>query len=103
MRESADRMRVELARRFPACFVPQGATPKPFAIGIAEQLYACCPDLDRHDLANVLADYTSEASYYQATIAGAERIDLSGAAVGVVTLANENNATAKLRRMARNV
>jgi hypothetical protein len=84
MRERADRTRVDLARRFPACFVPKGAPTKPLLIGIAEQLYAACRDLDRHDLANMLANYTSEASYYQATIAGAERIDLSGAVVGIV-------------------
>jgi hypothetical protein len=81
-RERSRHTRVELLRRFPECF---GEPAKPLAMGIHEQLFEACPDIDRHALLYLLGEYTSTADYHRAMIAGADRVDLNGASVGVVT------------------
>jgi RNA chaperone ProQ/FINO-like protein len=98
IRERADQVRRELERRFPACF----ASHKPLAIGIAELLYDACPDIAKHDLVNVLSAYTTETGYYLATVTNAERVDLNGAAAGVVTPLAAARARARLRRLGIN-
>jgi ProQ/FINO family len=85
---------VELVRRFPACF---GGPAKPLAIGIDAQLFEACPDIDRHAILFWLGEYTSTADYHRAMIGGADRVDLSGASVGVVTLSNAGHAKHQLK------
>jgi hypothetical protein len=85
---------VELVRRFPACF---GEPAKPLAMGIHEQLFEACPDIDRHAILFWLGEYTSTADYHRAMIAGADRVDLSGAPVGAVTLSNAGHAKHELK------
>jgi hypothetical protein len=85
---------VELVRRFPACF---GEPAKPLAMGIHEQLFEACPDIDRHAILFWLGEYTSTADYHRAMIGGADRVDLSGASVGTVTLSNAGHAKHQLK------
>ena len=96
-RERSYQTHLELVRRFPACFMPRGEPPKPLAMGIDAQLFEACPDIDRHALMFFLGEYTSAADYHRAMVVGAERVDLSGASAGVVTLSNAAYAKHKLK------
>jgi hypothetical protein len=93
-RERSRQTHVELVRRFPACF---GELAKPLAIGIDAQLFEACPDIDRHAILFWLGEYTSTADYHRAMIGGADRVDLSGASVGMVTLSNAGHAKHQLK------
>jgi RNA chaperone ProQ/FINO-like protein len=96
-RERSRQTRLELVRRFPACFRPSGEPVKPLAMGIDEQLFEACPDIDRHALMFLLSEYTSTADYHRAMIAGPDRVDLNGASVGTVTLSNVAYAKHRLK------
>jgi hypothetical protein len=87
---------LELVRRFPACF---GEPMKPLAMGIDAQLFEACPDVDRHALMFFLTEYTGTADYQRAMIAESDRVDLSGASVGVVTHSNAGHAKSQLKRL----
>jgi hypothetical protein len=102
-RERSVQTHLELVRRFPACFMPRGKPAKPLAMGIDVQLFEACPDIDRHALMFFLGEYTSAADYHRAMIVEAERVDLSGAPVGVVTLSNAGHAKHKLKVASRDV
>jgi hypothetical protein len=93
-RERSRQTHVELAGRFPACF---GEPAKPLAMGIHEQLFEACPDIDRHALMFFLTEYVNTADYHRAMIGGAVRVDLSGASVGAVTLSNAGHAKHQLK------
>jgi RNA chaperone ProQ/FINO-like protein len=91
--------RAELASRFPKCFKPAGAPKLPLMIGIDRAVLEAAPDLDRHDVANAIADYCTGKSYHAAMVAGAVRVDLSGAAAGVVTGSAAAHSKARLKKL----
>jgi ProP effector len=89
--------RAELASRFPKCFKPAGAPKLPLMIGIDRAMFEAAPDLDRHDVANAIADYCTGRSYHAAMVAGAARVDLNGESAGVVTDSAAGHAKARLK------
>jgi ProQ/FINO family len=92
--------RAELAARFPACFKPAGAPKLPLMIGIDRAVFEAAPDLDRHDVKNAIADYCTGRSYHAAMVAGAARVDLSGASASVVTRSAAGHSKTRLKKLA---
>lgn len=84
-------MRIELAKRFPKCFVLPGAygggktRKKPLKIGISQDVISLCPDLNPDLIRVAIADYCSGEKYMKCTIPGKHRVDLQGFPVGIVT------------------
>jgi sRNA-binding protein len=69
-------------------------------MGIHEQLFAACPDIDRHAVLFWLGEYTGTTDYHRAMIAGPDRVDLNGAPVGAVTLSSVAYAKHRLKMTA---
>lgn len=92
----AEEMRKLLVEKFPACFAPKGAQKRPLKIGIMEDLVAAFPDVPRSKIGTGLYDYTSGPTYIGNLKAGAERIDLDGNPVGIVTEDEEKSAAHRM-------
>ena len=75
-----------LAEQFPQTFVLEKHLPhRPLKVGIAADIQAALPDLDRRALFVALKVYTHRIVYLQAVVVGAERVDLDGNPAGQVT------------------
>jgi ProP effector len=98
-RAKAMATRAELVSRFPKCFKPAGAPKLPLMIGIDRAVFEAAPDLDRHDVANAIADYCTGKSYHAAMVAGAARVDLSGTSAGVVTGSAAGHSKTRLKKL----
>jgi sRNA-binding protein len=73
---ATDRIRAQLAERWPALFNPQ--KPAPLAIGINDALLAALPDITAGQLRRVLGGWCSRPRYLAALTAGADRHGLEG-------------------------
>jgi sRNA-binding protein len=86
-----------LAETFPQTFVLEKHRPhRPLKIGIAADISARCPPVERRVLSVVLSVYTRRVMYLQSLVAGAARIDLDGTPAGEVTTGDAEYAAAKL-------
>jgi ProP effector len=86
-----------LAERFPQTFVLERHQPhRPLKVGIADDLVARCPELDRSKLGIVLGTYVRRIMYRKAMVAGAARVDLDGNACGEVSARDAEHATESL-------
>jgi sRNA-binding protein len=86
-----------LTEAFPQTFVLEKYRPhRPLKIGIAADIPARCPELERGVLSVALSVYTRRVMYLQSLVAGAARIDLDGKAAGEVTVRDAEYAAAKL-------
>ena len=92
-----------LAERFPQTFVPDRyQSHRPLKVGIAADLVARCPELDRSKLGMVLAAYARRVMYLKGMVAGSARVDLDGNVdldgkeAGEVTARDAEYAAAKL-------
>jgi ProP effector len=86
-----------LAEAFPQTFVLEQYQPhRPLKVGIAADIPARCPELDRRKLGAVLSAYTQRVMYLEGMVAGAARIDLDGNACGEVTARDAEDAAAKV-------
>lgn len=85
-------MRLELSRRFPKAFLPEGdRTPKrPLKIGIHKDIIQRAPDLNPSILRLALRDYTQGPRYARGSEDQAIRIDLDGNPSGLVTEAEQD-------------
>ena len=87
----------QLAEQFPQTFVLEKHLPhRPLKVGIAADIQAALPDLDRRALFVALKVYTRRLVYLQAVVVGAERVDLDGNPVGEVTAWEADHAVAVL-------
>ena len=88
-----------LAERFPQTFVPDRYQPhRTLKVGIAADLVARCPELDRSKLGIVLAAYARRVIYLKGMVAGSARVDLDGKEAGEVTARDAGDAAAKLAK-----
>ena len=71
-----------LTQRFPACFV---SPKKPLKIGIDHDIKSEMPELNSYKITAALFYYTNGPTYLDQMVAGAERVDLAGNPVGVIT------------------
>jgi ProP effector len=86
-----------LAERFPQTFVPEKYQPhRPLKVGVAADILAACPDLDRRRLGVALGVYTGRIMYQRALVAGAARVDLDGNACGEVSARDAEHAAESL-------
>lgn len=74
---------------------------KPLAIGIHKTLLAERPDIDKADLRTAMMLHTHSTAYLKVIVAGAARFDLTGAAAGMVTAEQQDQAVATLKERLR--
>jgi ProP effector len=67
-----------LAERFPAAFAVLETKRRPLKTGIAEDILAAAPDLDKAAVGAALRFYCGNPRYRGALTAGAVRVDLAG-------------------------
>jgi ProP effector len=83
-----------LAATYPQTFAGKGDEKRPLKLGIDKDLIKA--GLPGFIVCRALNDYTAGPTYRRNLIAGADRIDLNGDAVGVVT---EDEAEAAAQRL----
>jgi len=74
-----------LAERFPQAFVLKGPR-RPLKVGIDRDLGVAAADLSRNVIMRALRYYVSSSSYQLALAQSRERVDLTGAPAGVVSI-----------------
>ena len=96
-KQDIDAALARLAEAFPQTFVLEKHRPhRPLKVGIAADIRARCPAVERRVLSVVLSVYTRRVMYLQSLVAGAARIDLDGKAAGTVTARDAEYAAARL-------
>jgi ProP effector len=96
-KQDIDAALARLAEAFPQTFVLEKHRPhRPLKVGIAADIRARCPAVERRVLSVVLSVYTRRVMYLQSLVAGAARVDLDGKAAGEVTVRDAEYAAAKL-------
>ena len=89
-----------LTEAFPQTFVLERNRPhRPLKVGIAADIPARCPAVERRVLGAALSAYTRRVMYLEGMVAGAARVDLDGNPAGEVTAKDEAYATATLARI----
>jgi len=75
-----------LTEAFPQTFVLEKYRPhRPLKVGIAADIPARCPAVERRVLSAALRVYARRMMYLRGLVAGAARVDLDGNACGEVT------------------
>jgi ProP effector len=88
-----------LAEAFPQTFVLKRNRPRrPLKVGIAADIPARCPAVERRVLSAALRVYARRVMYLRGLVAGAARVDLDGKEAGEVTARDAEDAAAKLAK-----
>jgi sRNA-binding protein len=96
-KQDIDAALARLAEAFPQTFVLEKHRPhRPLKVGIAADIRARCPAVERRVLSVVLSVYTRRVMYLQSLVAGAARIDLDGTPAGEVTARDAEYAATRL-------
>jgi ProP effector len=96
-KQDLDAALAHLAEAFPQTFVlEKHRLHRPLKVGIAADIRARCPAVERRVLSVVLSVYTRRVMYLQSLVAGAVRVDLDGTPAGEVTTRDAEYAAAKL-------
>jgi len=96
-KQDIDAALARLAEAFPQTFVLEKHRPhRPLKVGVAADISARCPAVERRVLSVVLSVYTRRVMYLQSLVAGAARIDLDGNPCSEVTTDQAEHAVAKL-------
>jgi sRNA-binding protein len=96
-KQDIDAALARLAEAFPQTFVLEKHRPhRPLKVGIAADIRARCPAVERRVLSVVLSVYTRRVMYLQSLVAGAARVDLDGTPAGEVTARDAEYAAARL-------
>jgi ProP effector len=86
-----------LTEAFPQTFVLEKYRPhRPLKVGIAADIPARCPAVERRVLSVALRVYARRVMYLRGLVAGAARVDLDGNPCGAVTARDAEDAAAKL-------
>ena len=93
-----ERTIAELVAAFPLAFSTEPKRIKPLGIGIKQRIYERCI-LSHREVGDALRRYTGRAAYLNATIEGAVRVDLDGAANGYVTAEEAIHATEQAKKI----
>ena len=97
IKQDIDATLARLAEAFPQTFVLEKYQPhRPLKVGIAADLTARCPAIERRALNAVLRSYAQRVMYLKATLEGAARVDLDGNPAGEVTARDAEYAATKL-------
>ena len=96
-KQDIDATLARLAEACPQTFVLEKHRPhRPLKVGIAADIPARCPAIERRALNAVLRSYALRVMYLEAMVAGAARIDLDGNPAGEVTARDAEYAATKL-------
>jgi len=96
-KQDIDAALARLAKAFPQTFVLEKYRPhRPLKIGIAADISARCPAVERRALSVALSVYARRVMYLRGLVAGAARVDLDGKAAGEVTARDAEYAAVKL-------
>ena len=96
-KQDLDAALARLAEAFPQTFVLEKYRPhRPLKVGIAADIPARCPAIDRRVLSVALSVYTRRLMYLRGLVAGAARLDLDGNPAGEVTARDAEYAAARL-------
>ena len=88
---------VRLTEAFPQTFVLEKNRPhRPLKVGIAADIPARCPAVERRVLSVSLRVYVRRVMYLRGLVAGAARVDLDGNPVGEVTARDAEDAAVRL-------
>ena len=99
-KQDLDAALARLTEAFPQTFVLEKHRPhRPLKVGIAADIPARCPAVERRVLSVALSVYTRRVMYLQSLVAGAARVDLDGKAAGEVTARDAEYAAAKLAKI----
>ena len=97
MKQDIDTALALLTEAFPQTFVLEKYRPhRPLKVGIAADIPARCPAVERRVLSAALSAYARRVMYLRALVAGAARVDLDGNPAGEVTAGDAEYAAAKL-------
>ena len=98
-KQDIDAALTRLAECFPQTFVLERNRPhRPLKVGIAADIPARCPAVERRVLSVALGVYARRVMYLKGMVAGAARVDLDGKACGEVTARDAEYAAAKLAK-----
>ena len=96
-KQDIDATLARLTETFPQTFVLEKYRPHwPLKVGIAADIPARCPAIERRVLAAALSAYAQRVMYLRGLVEGAARVDLDGKACGEVTARDAEYAAAKL-------
>jgi ProP effector len=97
MKQDIDTALALLTEAFPQTFMLEKYRPhRPLKVGIAADIPARCPAVERRVLSAALSAYARRVMYLRALVAGAARVDLDGNPAGEVTAGDAEYAAAKL-------
>jgi sRNA-binding protein len=97
MKQDIDAALARLAEAFPQTFVLEKYRPHwPLKVGIAADIPARCPAVERRVLSVALSAYARRVMYLRGLVAGAARVDLDGNPAGEVTARDAEYAASKL-------
>jgi ProP effector len=100
MKQDIDAALARLAEAFPQTFVLEKYRPHwPLKVGIAADIPARCPAVERRVLSVALSAYARRVMYLKGLVAGATRVDLDGNPAGEVTARDAEYAAAKLAKI----
>jgi sRNA-binding protein len=85
-----------LAERFPSTFFTVEGRRRPLKIGIAPDICAAVPDINKEHLQWALARYCMSPGYLRSLTTGAVRVDLAGEPAGDVTAEAATKALATM-------
>src|SRR6476659_5768744 len=98
-KQDIDAALARLTEAFPQTFVLERNRPhRPLKVGIAADIPARCPAVERRVLSVALRVYARRVMYLRGLVAGAARVDLDGNACGEVTARDAKYAAAKLAK-----
>jgi hypothetical protein len=96
-KQDIDAALARLTEAFPQTFVLEKYRPhRPLKVGIAADIPARCPAVERRVLSAALSAYARRVMYLRALVAGAARVDLDGNPAGEVTAGDAEFAATKL-------
>jgi ProP effector len=99
-KQDIDAALARLTEAFPQAFVLERNRPhRPLKVGIAADIPARCPAVERRVLSVALRVYARRVMYLRSLVAGAARVDLDGNACGEVTARDAEDAAAKLEEI----
>ena len=99
-KQDIDAALARLTEAFPQTFVLEKYRPhRPLKVGIAADIPARCPAVERRVLSVALRVYARRVMYLRGLVAGAARVDLDGNACGEVTARDAEDAAAKLAKI----
>ena len=100
MKQDIDTALALLTEAFPQTFVLEKYRPhRPLKFGIAADIPARFPAVERRVLSAALSAYARRVMYLRALVAGAARVNLDGNPAGEVTARDAEYAAAKLAKI----